>query len=204
MTVLVLDCDGVVLTGHPDGGRWDKHLARDFGIEAAALQERFFKPHWKAIAHGETDMREVLARVWPELGSAASADAFVDYWFSNDATVDNDVLEQVDAWRAGGGKAYLATVQEHHRARYLRDTLGLGRHFDAIHYSAALGATKPDATFYERVQTKLPIAVPSDVIFLDDQVRNVDAANAHGWRATHFRSADDLRAALRASDSGSG
>src|SRR5262245_39360028 len=62
MTVLVLDCDGVVVKGHREGGRWDKHLVRDLGVDAAALQERFFKPHWKAIALGEADMREMLER----------------------------------------------------------------------------------------------------------------------------------------------
>ena len=197
MTVLVLDCDGVVVKGHREGGRWDKHLARDLGIDTAALQERFFNPHWRSISLGEADMREVLAQVWPELDCAASADVFVEYWFSNDAALDDDVLAQVDAWRAAGGNAYLGTVQEHHRARYLWDTLGLKRHFDAIHYSAALGAWKPDAAFYERVHAELPVAAPGEVIFLDDVMKNVDAANAFGWRASHFRSADDLRAALR-------
>jgi len=197
MAVLVLDCDGVVVRGHRDGGRWDRNLQRDLGIDATALQERFFRPHWRTIALGEADMREVLARVWPALGSEASADAFVEYWFANDATLDDEVLAEVDAWRASGGKAYLGTVQEHHRARYLWDTLGLEAHFDAIHYSAALGATKPDAAFYERLHAKLPVGAPEEVIFLDDALPNVDAARAFGWRATHFRSADDLRAALR-------
>ncbi len=142
-------------------------------------------------------MMAVLARVWPDLGCAAAPDAFVEYWFSNDATLDDDVLAQVEAWRAGGGKAYLGTVQEHHRARYLWETLGLKRHFDAIHYSAALGAAKPDVRFYERLHAKLPVAERDEVIFLDDVMRNVEAGNAFGWRASHFRSAGDLRAALR-------
>lgn len=197
MTVLVLDCDGVVVKGHREGGRWDKHLTRDLGIDPTALQERFFKPHWRAISLGEADMIEVLARVWPQLGCAGEPVAFVDYWFSNDATLDADVLAQVDAWRAAGGKAYLGTVQEHHRARHLWDVLELKRHFDAIHYSAALGAWKPEAAFYERLHAKLPVAAPSEVIFLDDVLRNVEAANAFGWRASHFRTADDLRAALK-------
>jgi putative hydrolase of the HAD superfamily len=197
MTVLVLDCDGVVVKGHREGGRWDQHLTRDLGIDTATLQERFFKPHWRAISLGEADMREVLARVWPELGCVAEPDEFVDYWFSNDATFNDDVLAQVDAWREAGGKAYLGTVQEHHRARYLWDTLGLKAHFDAIHYSAALGAWKPEVAFYERLHARLPVAAPGEVIFLDDVQKNVDAANAFGWRASQFRSADDLRAALR-------
>src|SRR5215475_589690 len=166
MTVLVLDCDGVVVKGHREGGRWDQHLARDLGIDTGVLQERFFKPHWRAISLGEKDMMAVLAEVWPELGCAHAPAAFVDYWFSNDATLDEEVLAQVDAWRALGRKAYLGTVQEHHRANYLWETLGLKRHFDAIHYSAALGAWKPELAFYERLHAELPVTAPSDVIFL--------------------------------------
>lgn len=197
MKVLVLDCDGVVVKGHREGGRWDRHLARDLGLEADVLQERFFKPHWRAIAFGERDMMAVLAQMWPEFGCASTADAFVDYWFENDATLDEDVLEAVDAWRGCGGKAYLGTVQEHHRAAYLWETLGLKRHFDVIHYSAALGAGKPDVAFYERLHAELPVKARSDVIFLDDALPNVEAARTFGWRASHYRSVHDLRAALR-------
>ena len=197
MTVLVLDCDGVVVTGHASGGRWDKHLARDLGLDPDALQERFFKPHWRAIMLGEADMRTVLDKVWPSLGCAQSPRGFVDYWFANDARIDAEVLAEVAAWRAAGGHAVLATVQEHHRARHLWDGLALSRHFDAIHYSAALGAAKPDAAFYERVQARLPASRPQDLIFLDDAPRNVEAANAFGWRASLFTGVADLRAALR-------
>ena len=196
MAVLVLDCDGVVVRGHAQGGRWDKHLARDLGIDARALQDGFFAPHWRAISHGEADMMAMLDAVWPQLGCAATPAQFVDYWFANDATLDGEVLALVDAWRAGGGRAYLGTVQEHHRARYLWERVGLKAHFDAIYYSAALGAWKPDAAFYERLQARLPVAAPGEVIFLDDVLRNVEAASAFGWRASQFVSAEDLRSAL--------
>lgn len=196
MAVLVLDCDGVVVKGHAEGGRWDKHLMRDLGLDTQKLQTLFFQPHWKAISLGEVPMMEVLAHVWPQLGCAETPETFVDYWFANDATLNDDVLAQVEAWRDAGGKAYLGTVQEHNRAAYLWDTLGLSRHFDAIHYSAALGAWKPDAAFYERLHAQLPVTSPGEVIFLDDVLRNVEAANAFGWRAHHFLHADDLRRAL--------
>lgn len=196
MAVLVLDCDGVVVKGHAEGGRWDKHLARDLGIDAARLQERFFKPHWRAIARGDADMMPVLEEVWPAIGARCTPRDFVDYWFASDATLDEAVLAAVDAFRAAGGHACLATVQEHRRADYLWRTLGFEKRFDALHYSAALGATKPQREFYERVQARLPAAAPTDVIFLDDTPVNVEAAAAFGWRATHFRDAEDLRAAL--------
>jgi putative hydrolase of the HAD superfamily len=200
VTVLVLDLDGVVVRSHPEGGRWDRHIERDLGLKPSHLQERFFRPHFRKIVTGEADLYETLERIWPELECAATPRALVDYWFAADSDLDQDVLAQVDAWRAAGNKAYLGTVQEHHRARYLMQTLGLARHFDDILYAAALGAAKPDPLFYERAQAKLPVASPGDVLFLDDSLKNVEAANAFGWRASHFKSADDLRAALAAAD----
>jgi len=59
MPVLVLDLDGVVVCGHPEG----------------AVQEKFFRPHFQKIAIGEADLLETLERC------KASAREFVDYWF---------------------------------------------------------------------------------------------------------------------------
>jgi putative hydrolase of the HAD superfamily len=196
MTILVLDVDGVVVLGHPQGGRWDKHLARDLGIAPEALQSRFFVPHWRSIVLGEADMMKVLEDVWHELQCDSSPRAFVDYWFANDSKLNVELLAEVDAWRARGNKAFLATVQEHTRAKYLWQTLALKEHFDGMHYSADLGAAKPDLLFYERSHIRLPATLPRDVLFLDDIMKNVEAATAFGWRARHFASADDLRAAL--------
>jgi putative hydrolase of the HAD superfamily len=196
MTVLVLDLDGVVVRGHPEGGRWDKNLERDLGIDAALVQEKFFQPHFRKIAIGEADLFETLDRVWPELGCKVSARDFVDYWFAMDSLLDDDVLAQVNVWRGAGRKAYLATIQEHHRARHIWNILG--PRFDGIFYSADLGARKPERMFYERVMAKLPGVAPSDVLFLDDSLANVEGAAAVGWNAHHFKDSDDLRTAISA------
>jgi putative hydrolase of the HAD superfamily len=196
VAVLVLDCDGVVVLGHPEGGRWDKHLMRDLGMKLELLQERFFRAHFAGIVTGETDLFEVLERVWPELECAATPRAFVDYWLANDSRLDFDVLATVDRWRADGGKAFLATVQEHNRARYLWDALKLREHFDGMLYSAALGARKPHPEFFERALAKLPVSSPEEILFLDDFAKNVEAAKALGWEAHLHTCADDLTRAL--------
>ena len=110
--------------------------------------------------------------------------------------IDRELLDTVDAWRGKGRPAFLATVQEHRRARYLMETLGLSRHFDAMLYSAELGAAKPDRRFFERAHARLPAASPDDVIFLDAYMPNVEAANAFGWRARHYAAVADLHTAL--------
>ena len=195
MNVLVLDCDGVVV--HPKNGRrWDQDLTRDLGIKPETLQSQFFQPNWRKIVCGEADLYETLERVWPDLCAQVTVRDLVEYWFARDAGMNEEVLSAVDAWRARGGKAYLGTVQEHHRAKYLWNELGLSRRFDDIYYSAALGVCKPDEPFYAEVHRRLPVRDPRDVIFFDDAVRNVEAARAFGWQAHHFTKADDLRAVL--------
>lgn len=197
-SLLVLDLDGVVVCGHPEGGRWDKHLERDLGISPAALQQRFFTPHWSRIVTGAADMMDVLHAVWPTIDTLATPEDLVAHWFAADSRIDRDVLIAVDDWRRAGRPAFLATVQEHHRARYLMHDLNLAAHFDGMLYSADLGAAKPDPAFYAAAQARLPSADPGEVIFLDDHFANVEAASAFGWRARPYRAIGDLHAALAA------
>jgi putative hydrolase of the HAD superfamily len=196
VTILVLDVDGVVVLGHPDGGRWDKHLLADLGIAPDDLQMKFFRPRWQPVVLGRADLLSTLGGMWHELESRVTPRAFVDYWFANDSRVDQELLTVVNAWRAAGNKAYLATVQEHHRAKYLWETMGLRSHFDGMHHSAALGAAKPDRAFYERSHAMLQVQPDEEVLFLDDSIRNIEAAAAFGWRARHYTNVGALRSAL--------
>jgi len=120
----------------------------------------------------------------------------MEYWFACDSRLNDQLLAEIDAWRTAGNKVFLATVQEHLRAKHLWEMLGLNRRFDGLHYSAALGAAKPAALFYERVQSRLPVKSPGEVVFLDDSIGNVEAAATFGWRARHFTNVSDLRQAL--------
>jgi putative hydrolase of the HAD superfamily len=190
--ILALDLDGVVLTGHAEGGRWDRYMARDLGIEPAVLQERFFRPYWKDIMTGRRDLYDVLESCWPAMNCGSTPREFVDYWFRADYTVDNALLKIVDAWRGDGGTCVLATNQEHHRARYVWNDGGLAKHFDKMFYSAELGVEKPYPAFFHAVNKK----TDDKIVFLDDAIANVEAARSAGWTAHHYRSVDDLKEAL--------
>jgi len=196
MTVLVLDVDGVVVLGHPDGGRWDRNLERDLGISPSSLQEKFFHRHWHDISTGASDMLPVLEGIWHEFKCSASPNRFMEYWFACDSKLNDELLTEVDTWRRKGNKVFLATVQEHLRARYLWQALGLARRFDGMHYSAAVGAAKPDPAFFRRVHARLPVNSVGEVVFLDDAIRNVAAAAEFGWCSRQFKNNEDLHLAL--------
>jgi putative hydrolase of the HAD superfamily len=194
--ILVLDVDGVVVTGHRDGGRWDKRLERDLKLSTDLLQEHFFGPFWPSILVGDSDLYETLARVWPQMECTVDVRTFVDYWFAADSKVDHGLTALVDDWRRAGGRCCLATNQEHHRARYLWERLQLVRHFDEMIYSADLHVAKPDALFFTRAFERLSATSPAEIRFLDDSLRNVEAAATAGWLARHYCGLDDLRSAL--------
>ena len=194
---LVLDLDGVVVTGNADGKPWYENLERDLGIRPPDLQNLFFQTaDFSSLIVGEADLFEVLRHVWPQLRCDASVETFVDYWFSSHSAIDRDVLATVDRVRREGKPSFLATNQEHHRARYVWNTLGLSEHFDGMIYSAELGAQKPNPEFFARAVGRLPAGRPGEILFLDDSLANVEAATLSGWNALHYRTIEDLRRAL--------
>lgn len=72
------------------------------------------------------------------------------------------------------------TIQEHERAAWLWNTLGLRDHFDAMHYAADIGWKKTDPEFYSVVEARTGFSGPQ-LLLLDDTLSNVEAARAAGW-----------------------
>ena len=188
----MLDVDGVVVTGRPsDGLPWWTDLLSDLGVTKTALRDAFFAPHWARIVTGEaelmTHLRPALERIAPDL----TAETLRDYWFANDARLNDAVLAQVDALRTAGWAVHLATNQDHHRAKHLWQHLGLKDHADSLIYSARLGAAKPDAAFFDRAAARVD-QPPEALILIDDSAANIAGARAAGWRAALWHDSGDL------------
>ena len=74
--------------------------------------------------------------------------------------------------------------------------------FDSFDYhflSYQLGLVKPDRALFDRVAELLPVG-PERVLFLDDNLINVEGATDAGFTARHVRGVDEARAALVALD----
>ncbi|KFC74771.1 Haloacid dehalogenase superfamily protein, subfamily IA, variant 3 with third motif having DD or ED [Bosea sp. LC85] len=178
---LMVDVDGVLIV-HPDPKGWSANLERDLGLSRETLQAEFFTQHWSDIIHGRADLHARLGPALAKMGATVSADTLVRYWFERDAHIDQDLLGQLAELRERGLVLHLATVQEHERARYLWHTLGFERHFDAIHYAAALGWAKPAQGFFAAIEARTGFQ-PHELFFIDDAPANVEAAIARGWSA---------------------
>jgi putative hydrolase of the HAD superfamily len=70
--------------------------------------------------------------------------------------------------------------------------------FDSFDYrflSYQLGLVKPDRALFDRVAELVPVA-PERVLFLDDNLINVEGATEAGFTARHVRGVDEARVAL--------
>jgi len=69
--------------------------------------------------------------------------------------------------------------------------------FDNMVISAEIGIAKPDARIYQRAMQNLQV-LPHESVFMDDTLRNVEAARKIGMQAVHFQQPAQAIAELKA------
>ncbi|MUO80423.1 HAD-IA family hydrolase [Agrobacterium vitis] len=196
MPVLMVDVDGVLVHGRPqDRLPFGTFLQRDLGVPFDELKHQFFEAHWAGIVTGKQPMRPILERVLSKIAPTVSVDALIRYWFEHDAHIDHVLVADLHRQRQRGVKIYLATNQEHERAKYLMESLDLQAFTDGVFYSASLGCRKPSPEFYRQITERLG-EMPENIVFIDDMVENIESARAFGWRAYQWTSGTGLNAIL--------
>jgi putative hydrolase of the HAD superfamily len=177
----MVDVDGVIVhPAHPGG--WAARLEADLGLSVAELGRAFFAPHWEDVSLGRADLHDRLAPVLATIAPHLSSETLTNYWFEHDARLDTVLMDDLARLRASGIELHLATVQEHHRARHLWETLGLRDQFDAMHYAAELGSAKPDPAFFRAIEARTGF-MPGDLLLIDDRANNIEGALGCGWGA---------------------
>lgn len=183
---LMVDVDGVLVDGRPEDGRpWRTSIEEDLGFSAETLHEQFFAPYWESIVLGRTGLMEHLIPALQTIAPHVSPAQFVSYWFERDSRLVLSFLPEFAWARAAGVHVFLATNQEHLRAAYLMEIVGLTRHVDGMFYSARLGARKPDREFFARVQAQVGLC-GDEILLIDDSRENIEAALNAGWHALHW------------------
>ncbi|HEY0152964.1 MAG TPA: HAD-IA family hydrolase [Longimicrobium sp.] len=183
---LMVDVDGVLVDGRPEDGRhWQTSLDEDLGFTSETLHEAFFAPYWGDIVLGRAGLMEHLTTALQRIAPHVSPAEFLSYWFEKDSRLATALLQELSLVRSAGIPVYLATNQEHLRAAYLMEKLRLAEHVDGIFYSASLGAKKPDMEFFAKVQAAVGLN-GDELLLIDDDRRNVEAALQAGWQALHW------------------
>ncbi|WP_332702072.1 HAD family hydrolase [Devosia sp.] len=190
------DVDGVLVHGYharPElTRRWNENLLSDLGVDPDRFNTEFiFDIFIKKVVVGEMAMIDALERRLPGLGYRGSPMTFLHYWLTHDSTLNTPLIGAIRMLKKRNDlKLYIATNQDHTRALWLWQTLGLGELFEDIFYSARAGIRKPERGFFDFIEQRIgPQSEPP--LFFDDTPKVIDGARKHGWDAVQFETVDD-------------
>ncbi len=130
-----------------------------------------------------------------ELGLAMSGDELVQRfarWPKGLFPGAQDLLEELKS--NGVPFSVLSNTNEMHWETQADHEIIAGL-FDRVFTSYRLDMVKPDAIIFEHVIAELAVP-PAEILFVDDNQPNVDAANALGIDAVLTKGVDQVRAAL--------
>ena len=192
---VIFDVDGVLVHGYharPDLHETFDDKLRGLGINADRFQRKFIHDIFmKRVLIGEVPMVEALDRRLRAFGYKGSTMTVLDLWMSHDCFPNSTMIETVQKLKGHPEiRLYLATNQDHSRAQFLWQSLGLKDIFEDMFYSARFGRTKAHKKFYEMAEERMPSSeLPP--LFFDDTPKVVDAARKHGWEAVLFDTVAD-------------
>lgn len=135
---LVFDVDGVLVHGYharPElQRRWDENLLADLGVDPDRFRDEFiFDIFVKKVVIGQTALISALDRRLPALGFKGSSMEFAQYWLSHDSQLNEPLLEDLRQLKPSADiRLFIATNQDHMRAQWLWQTLGLNTIFEDI------------------------------------------------------------------------
>ncbi len=183
---LVVDCDGMLI---PDRLRFSERLSQKLNIPLEKIVPFYIGPFKRCLV-GKADLSLVIKPYLREWGWDNSVESFMQYWFDNEKAVDQELVHYLKEVRGNNNSVYLATNQEKYRLQYLADDLDLLRNFDHIFASCEMGVKKPELEFYQYIYKSLKyldgINDPSEVMYWDDQLEKVNAANRFGFQSHQF------------------
>jgi len=192
---IIFDVGGVLIRTNDQSYRrqWETRLGLEPG---GAAQLVFDSSLGRQAQLGRVTLQEVWAWVGARLGlSADDLAAFErDFWAGDQ--LDHDLVHFIRGLRTHYRTALLSNGWARD-GRTMAEKLGLADCFDVFVVSAEVGVAKPDPRIYHITLERLGV-LPSEAVFVDDFIENVEAARRLGIQAIHFT--DSFRARQQLED----
>lgn len=185
---ILCDIDGVLIWHHPyDPSKdWRKELEDK---EILELWEMFqHSSTWQSCLRNSLMdtrdcFRDFLAARDIDPSRAQNA---VDIWLEHNTAPCEPALQRLGQWQKDGLECAIASNQDGLRKPCIENWLdahGLGELPRFI--SCDLQAAKPDAVYFFYIEKALG-RKPSELMLIDDNKENIDAALEAGWEAFHI------------------
>ena len=193
---LLFDLGNVVID--IDFERIFKKWSHYSGVPAEDMKSEFqIDSVYEQHERGEIEGAEYHHHLAQKFGMNLSYEQFCEGW--NDIMVA-PIDQTVDALISLKGRVPLYalsnanTLHKQHWEKHYHHELS---HFEKVFVSSDIGCRKPEPAAYQHVFDDIGIAA-QNIVFFDDLLTNVEAANALGMKAIQVRSALDVEAFIAA------
>ena len=147
------------------------------------------EPDWHLLEKGEIDVATYFGRLTERapaiLGTEIDMESYGRFWRSTAPGVHWMVVHKIRELKDRGVRLGLLTNNVKEFGEHWRTMFPLEELFEEVVDSSHVGMRKPERGIYELTCTRMGVA-PTETIFVDDNLDNVEAARAYGMEAVHF------------------
>lgn len=188
------DLGGVIVRTEYQAPR--QHLAERLGMEYDDLVRTVFdSPSARQATIGEVTTEEHWAAVMKRLKQPTSeAKTIRDEFFAGDVT-DRGLLEFIRSLRGKYKTGLISNAWDDLRTRIVEEKFDDA--FDHLTISAEVGVAKPSAKIYQFALKQLDVS-PSEAVFVDDFIENIEGCEKLGIKGVHFKNPEDAMQQLKA------
>lgn len=190
--VILFDVGGVLLEVHGIAVllEWLEHRSTPEEI----WRMWFDSPSARAFESGRVGAEEFAAGILAELELEMPVSAFLDSFITWPSRLYPGATELIARIPSRFRRAVLSNTNALHWPRVM-DELGLGASFEQCFASHLMGKIKPDRDAFEHAIEALACE-PGRILFLDDNLVNVEAAQSCGMRAVRVCGIEETQRAL--------
>ncbi|TDO98705.1 HAD family hydrolase [Marinomonas balearica] len=144
---------------------------------------------------GKIGLNDFVEQLMGEVGYTGDNNAFKEAFVAWPKGLFDGALELVNSIPDHLHKAVLSNTNAAHWGR-LMDEMGLSGQFNSYFASHQMGKVKPDPASFQYVLSALNV-MPDEILFMDDNKLNVDAANEIGIKSFLVRGVEEARDCLK-------
>ena len=190
ITTLIFDLGAVLIDWHPE------HLYKKIFSDEAEMKyflANICTSHWNEEQDAGRSIKEgteALIKQFPQ--HEANIRAYYDRWDEMlNGPIEGTLQIFTQLKQSGKYKLYALTNWSTETWPIALSKYDFLNWFDGIVVSGHEGIRKPAPEFYQLLLDRYDIN-PKEALFIDDNLRNVTAAQAMGIESIHFTSAEDL------------
>ena len=199
LQALILDYGNVL--SQPQDERWFEVMAAEMGTSGVLFRAAYWRH--RPFYDAGLSAREYWGRVLDTLGAGRGGqndgcvtDRLIDADVASWTEYREEVWDLAQSFRVEGGRtAFLSNGVPEAMARIRMDR-ALERWFDVVVVSCEVGVAKPDPVIFQTCLTRLGVE-PSQALFVDDRIENIEGAARMGLHTFHFIGVDAVSRLVR-------